>query len=125
MAEVAQILVIEREERLGGIIVRLFAGRHVVTEATNWSAAMGLVAAGARFDAIVCDVPDGRAVQDDLPEVDVEHARRVIVLAVDPHPDAMADRLYRYVAKPFSLDQLRDAIAAMLAAASPDNAATE
>ncbi len=66
----AQILVIERDGGLGGIIARLFAGRHVVAEATNWSAAIALVAAGGRFDAIVWDVPNGRIPYDDLRTVD-------------------------------------------------------
>ena len=86
---------------------------------------MVLVASGARFDAIVFDVPDGKAPHDGLPEVDVEQARRMIVVAAHPYPDTMADRPYRYVGKPFRLGQLRDAIAAMLAAASSDNAATD
>lgn len=121
----AQILVIKRDGGLGGIIARLFAGRHVVAEATNWSAAMALVAAGARFDAIVWDPPNERAAHDDSSEVDAEQARRTIVLAAGPYPDARVDRPYRYVAKPFSLDQLRDAITATLAVASPGNAATD
>ncbi len=86
---------------------------------------MALVAAGARFDAIVWDVPNGRTPHDDLPDVDLEQARRMVVLAADPDPDAMVDRPYRYVAKPFSLGQLRDAIVAILAVESPGNAATD
>jgi CheY-like chemotaxis protein len=111
----------EREEDLGGIILRLFAGGAAVTEVTDWRAAVAQIAAGERFDAIVCDVPNGEALYNDVSGVDMEQARRMIFLA-EVHPNAIVDGRDWYLAKPFRLGQLHDAIAATLALAPPGEA---
>jgi hypothetical protein len=73
------------------------------------------IAAGARFDAIVCDVPNDKSLHDDVSKIDPAQARKMIFLGADAPPDAIADR--RRLAKPFTLDQLHDAIATVLAQA--------
>ena len=103
----ARILVIGAEEGLAGIVARLFSEPHAVTEVTDERAAVSLLARGARFEAIVCDVPRGEAPHDDLWWDHVEQARRLIFLAPSPSPDGSVEPPYRCLPKPFSLEQLR------------------
>jgi hypothetical protein len=98
---------------LAGIVQRLFA-THQVSVVADASSALVDVASGARFDAIVCDVADGPALHDAMVKVDADQARKMLILEAIAAPSVVEGRPYRFLAKPFRLDPLREAIAALL-----------
>ena len=107
----AQILVVQETGGLAGVIGRLFSHTHEVVTAAHGSAAIARIVEGARFDAIVCDVPDARTLYGELLQFDGDQARRVLFLA---SPAAIADRSLRQLERPFTVSQLCEAIATIL-----------
>lgn len=109
----ARILVIERETGLGGVVQRLHR-THRVSTVTDTESALALLAAGERFDAVVCDIQDWRVLHDSIAQVDADQAQRMLVLDPVGSPNAVIDQSFVWLTKPFTLDQLHVAITAIL-----------
>ena len=55
-AQRARVLVIDDDQRLGTLVARMLAREHEVTVLTSARAALDRIAAGERFDVMLCDL---------------------------------------------------------------------
>ena len=114
------VLVVDDEPLVSRAVVRLLAADHAVCVAETAEDALATLAAGDRYDAVLCDVAlpgmSGCDLHARVAGLDAELARRFVFLT----GGAFTEDAVRYLAscgvpcveKPFQLDRLREAIRA-------------
>lgn len=110
-----RILVLEPEPGLGGIVSRLVAGRHTVTEQRRVPDEVELSAPDTQFDAIVCALPDPRATYDVFSRAGHDAARKIIFVATPTSAASVKALPNPLLVRPFPLGDLTAAIDAMIA----------
>jgi CheY-like chemotaxis protein len=119
----ARLLVVDDEPMIGAMISRVLGGAHEVESTTSPDAALARVAAGERFDLILCDLMmpgrSGVDVHAAIASVAPEQAKRMVFLTGGALTAGAADFLARHgsrvVSKPFSVDELCHKVAGALA----------
>lgn len=118
----ASILVIDDDDQLRSVLVRLFRPDHDVTTASDGHEAVAKIRSGQRFDVILSDVNmprlDGIQVYWQLAEVAPDQAQRMVFMSGGDFDDSnclpgVADN--PWLRKPFSPARVRDLIAGLLA----------
>ena len=106
------ILVIASDEGLEGFVRRMFAVSYTVSRVESTGSAAAKIAAGERFDALICDVPSGPWFRA-LDWIDAKHAPKVVVLL---RSDAYSLVAFYGVTlrEPIAVDRLRLAIQEVL-----------
>jgi CheY-like chemotaxis protein len=118
-----RVLVIDDEPIIGRTIEAALAGEHEVVPVSLASEAFARLAAGEKFDVILCDVmmPDatGREVYERLLSDWPRAARDLVFMtggAFSPEASELVDRTSRRVLyKPFRVDELRAVVHAQMA----------
>ena len=117
----ASVLVIDDDDMVRRSLVRVLRRKYAVTELRDCESALALIAAGTRFDAILCDLYlEGMSGRDFLLHLDAFHteqAKRVVILSGSAR-NVMDDELLcaleaRFLEKPASLAAI-DAVVAGL-----------
>ena len=118
----ARLLVIDDEAMIGNMLKRILAPAHDVEAVTSPDAALARLAAGERFDLILCDLmmPErsGMDVHAALSRSAPEQARRMLFLTAGAFSAAaatfIAEHTHLIVNKPFQLRDLSRRIDAAL-----------
>lgn len=116
-----RLLVIDDEERLGRALVRMLGRVHEAVAVTSGADALELLADGAAFDAVLCDVMmpelDGRAVYEALRLQAPEVARRTVFMTGGALSEStqrfLAQPGIRWLRKPFEPDDALRALASL------------
>jgi signal transduction histidine kinase len=119
----ARILVVDDEELIGMLLRRVFKA-HAVTVLSNAKDALAAIAAGARYDAILCDlnmpIMSGMEFYENLSRRFPDQARALIFLTGGAHNKETVAFLETvtnvHVEKPFDAAKLRDRVDAHLTA---------
>lgn len=119
VARRGRVLVVDDEPMIGRIAARALGDRHDVECYTEGRAALDAIAAGARFDVILCDLMmpqmTGMDFHDALALEHPELARRIVFLtggAFTPEARAFLDEVANvYLEKPFPVARLRALVA--------------
>ncbi len=114
-----RVLIVDDEPAIGRSLQILLAPETEVVTAISADDALAQITRSGPFDAIVCDimmpVSSGMHLYDTLGQAAPEYQRRMIFMtggAFTPHARAFLSRLDRpHLEKPFSEQELRDAIA--------------
>jgi CheY-like chemotaxis protein len=114
-----RVLVIDDEHSVGRTIQRLLADRHEVTLLTSGAEAIELLAGGADFDVVLCDLtmPDvnGTDVYHRATELRPELAERFVFMTGGTYTAAarafLDVRGRARIDKPFDLNELRNLVA--------------
>lgn len=122
-----RVLVIDDEPAVARSIERILSARHEVVVETDPRAALARIAGGQTFDVIVCDLMmpgfTGQDVYEALAAAQPALARRVVFVtggSLSPARQRFLDGLGNVVlAKPFSVESVRAAVANMLRTAVP------
>jgi hypothetical protein len=109
------IPVLSSEPGLPGVVARLVAGRHTVTEQTNATGRVEVPSASAHVDAIVCATPDPRATYDALSTADAPYGPKIIFVVTSDSAASIEGLPNPRLVKPFPLGELTRAIEAMMA----------
>jgi CheY-like chemotaxis protein len=117
------VLVIDDEEPLAAAIRRYLGGDHDVTAVLGGSAALDLMAAGKRYDLVLCDLMmpqvTGMEVYDRVLALDPAQAARIVFLtggAFTPSAREFLDSVKnRRLEKPFDLTDLRQLVNDLIA----------
>lgn len=113
-----RILVVDDEDSIGTSIRRALADEMAVVVATSAREALALLEEDRAFDAVLCDVVmpemDGLTLHDRVTELDAPFAARFLfmtggTLGGETRP-ALALRRGTVLEKPFTVDELRDAL---------------
>lgn len=108
-----EILVVDDEHAIAGLMVRLLSETGQVTVAHSGNAARALIEDGARFDVILSDLVmddgSGEALHAWLTEFAPEMAERFVLMSGMPHPDHSTRG--GFLQKPFDLEELLQAVA--------------
>jgi CheY-like chemotaxis protein len=109
------VLVIDDEESLGQAIRRYLSADHDVEAVTSARVALDLLAKGARYDVILCDLMmpqiTGMEVHDFVVKIDAKQAQRIVFVTGGAFTEAA--RLFfektpnQRIEKPFDLKTLR------------------
>ena len=106
------VLVVDDDVSVRTMIARVLASMCNVAVAVDGKAALWRFATGERFDVVLCDacmpVMDGATLVEHLRAIDLEQARRVIVVtgAADS-PTAARMAAHYIIEKPFRVPELR------------------
>ena len=119
----ASVLVIDDEPLIGATIERVLGDAYDIEATTNPDAAIARLADGARFDLILCDLMmpgrNGMDVHAAVARSSPDQAQRMVFLTGGAFSAAAKEFLSQsgspIVDKPFSVDELRRRIDAMLA----------
>jgi CheY-like chemotaxis protein len=115
------VLVIDDDDLVLTTIERMLRGAHRVTAVATAGEALGLLRAGRRFEAILCDLMmpqmTGMAFHREVEELDPRLARRIVYMTGGAFASEAREFLDRigpgaYLEKPFSPEALRSALAA-------------
>ncbi len=117
-----RILVVDDEPRMGKALHRLLAPAHDVTAVQSAREALGLVAGGARFDMVLCDLMmpgvSGMALHAELERTAPEVAARMVFMtggAYTAEARGFLDRVpNRRLEKPFRPEILERLLGEML-----------
>jgi PAS domain S-box-containing protein len=110
-----RVLVIDDEESLGQAIRRYLAHDHDVEAVTSARVALDLLAAGARYDVILCDLMmpqiTGMEVHDTVAKLDAKQADRIVFVTGGPFTESartfFETTSNQRIEKPFDLKTLR------------------
>jgi CheY-like chemotaxis protein len=122
-----RVLVVDDEPAIGHSIQRLLGGEHEVHARTSAREALGLIAGGERFDAILCDLimPNmtGMDLHSQLERVAPDQARRLVVLTGGAFTERATQFLESVpnvrIEKPFDPDVLRRVVRACVSDEGP------
>jgi len=114
------VLIVDDDAAVLRALARPLAKDHAVTTTTSSMEALGLIAKGQRFDAIVCDLSmpglDGAQLARAIAEAAPTQATRIIfVTGAGGDLGAALPPGTRVLRKPVGRDQLREAIAQVAA----------
>jgi CheY-like chemotaxis protein len=117
------VLIVDDEPAIGRSLQMLLAPETEVVTAISADEALAQITRGERFDAIVCDImmpmSSGMHLYETLGQHAPEYQQRIIFMtggAFTPHARAFLAGLDRpHLEKPFSEQQLREAIARITA----------
>ena len=109
------MLVIDDEETLGQAIRRYLAQDHDVDAVTSARVALEMLAGGARYDVILCDLMmpqiTGMELHAEIVRIDTAQAGRIVFLtggAFTPSArDFLVSTTNRRIEKPFDLKEVR------------------
>ncbi|HEU4385137.1 MAG TPA: response regulator [Anaeromyxobacteraceae bacterium] len=121
-----RILVVDDEPRMGRALQRLLAPSHDVEVAQGAREALGLIAGGAGFDVVLCDLMmpgmNGMELHAELGRTAPEVAARMVFMTGGAYTDAaqrfLASVPNRRLEKPFKPEVLEALIAEMLGSAA-------
>jgi PAS domain S-box-containing protein len=110
-----RVLVIDDEESLGQAIRRYLAGDHDVEAVTSARAALDLLAQGARYDVILCDLMmpqiTGMEVHSEVAKIDPRQAEKMVFVTGGAFTEAAKTFFEKTpnhrIEKPFDLKSLR------------------
>ena len=116
-----RVLLIDDDAMVRRALVRGLKRKYAVTELADAESALALIAGGARFDAILCDLNlagmSGRDFFLYLDAKDEDQARRVVILTGNFAAGLFGDREPRFLEKPASMAMIDAALADLV---SPD-----
>lgn len=110
-----RVLIVDDQEALSGAIVRVLEGTHDVRAVTNAKDALGLFAAGERFDVVISDLMmpelNGMDFYEQLLKTAPDQAGKMIFMTGGAFTDRAASFIARFpervVSKPLDLLALR------------------
>ena len=122
-----RILVVDDEPLVGKALMRVLGREHAVETVTRAREALDLIAAGERFDVILCDIsmPEmtGIELHERLLATDLDQADRMIFISGGTFSEAARAFLERFAGrrfdKPFNNAELREGIRQWLARMPP------
>ncbi len=121
LARSPRVLVIDDDAMVRRALVRGLQRKYAVTDLADAESALALIAGGARFDAILCDLNltgmSGRDFFLCLDAKDEDQARRVVILTGSFTAGLFGDREPRFLEKPASMAMIDAALADLV---SPD-----
>jgi signal transduction histidine kinase/CheY-like chemotaxis protein len=125
------VLIVDDEPLLGQSLELLLSDSHDVTLTTCAREALALIQGGRRFHAILCDLMmaemTGQQFHEQLSRSEPEQAQRIIFMTGGAFTQGSRDFLAKVpnaqLTKPFKLDQLERAIAALVPRPLPGTAA--
>lgn len=117
-----KVLVIDDEPMLRGVIRRMLAPEHVVTQLSDAAEALGRISAGERFDVILSDLMmpgmTGMELHAEVAKLDPDQAGKIIFMTGGAFTDRAREFLDAVpnprLDKPFTVQELRGAVNRMV-----------
>jgi CheY-like chemotaxis protein len=116
------VLVVDDDLSTRGMLIRILGRSYDISTAHDGERALFLFSHGQRFDVVLCDLMmptmDGAVFLQHLRRLDADQASRVIMLTANAHAPLATNLAGHYVVeKPFDMNELRELVARVSAAA--------